>query len=126
MGTGHRSPSRGILADEVLQYGAPELLLQVENVEGEADSVRHQARIEKVARGTTSPEALRILSDAVVELEREPDDTPPFTAKEESGDRAVHSAAHSDSNSLHPHHLPVIDPPGRHSGADTTGTGQAP
>src|SRR5437867_8171853 len=76
-----RSPLR-VLPDEVVQHRPSKLLLQIQDVERNPELVRDLARIQKIAGRAATAKARGGSLSTIVELERDPDQSPSLLMEE--------------------------------------------
>ncbi len=93
-----RRPSRRVLAHEVRDHRLVELLLEVDDVVGDAEAGRDPAGVVQVVDRAAGAE-LRLPLRLVVELHRQTDDVMPLAGQQGGRDRGVDPARHGDYDS---------------------------
>src|SRR5262249_50394064 len=88
------SPPRAVVREERVDDLAPELLLQVEHVERDSQTVRDETRGAQIAGGAAAPVQRPAGAAAIVELHREAAQVLARLAQEQGGHRRIDAAAH--------------------------------
>ena len=93
----HRRLARDIALGETVDHHFLEAALVVEDVVGNADALRHRARVVDVLAGAAGALAMGG-SAVVVELERDADHVVALGLEQRRGDRGIHASRHGDDD----------------------------